>query len=58
MHAGVEGAATQHFLPTIEEVEEMGDEESTSMCEGGGSMILQRKVKIPEPIARDMSLKQ
>ena len=36
VHAGVEGAAPQNILPTIEEV----DEESTSICDGGGSMIL------------------
>ena len=48
VHADVEGAAPQSFLPTNEE----GDEESTLISDGGGSMILQRKVRIPEPIAR------
>ena len=54
MHAGVEGAAPQSFLPTIKE----GDEESASMCEGGGAMILQSKLEIPEPIVRGMSPEQ
>ena len=31
MHAGVEGAASQTFLPTIEDVDEEGDEESASV---------------------------
>ena len=48
-----EGAAPS-FLPTNEE----GDEKSVSMCDGGGAMILQRKVEIPEPTARGMSPKQ
>ena len=37
--AGVKEAEPQSILPTIEEVDEEGDEESTSMCDGGGSMI-------------------
>ena len=40
---------------TIEEVDEEGDEKSASMCDGGGTMILQMKVEILEPIARGMS---
>ena len=58
MHAGVEEEALKSILPTIEEVDEKGDEKSVSMCDGGGAMILQRKVEIPEPIARDMSPEQ
>ena len=54
MHAGVEGAAPQSSLPTNEE----GDEESVSMCDGGGAMIFQRKVELPEPIAKGMSPEQ
>ena len=54
MHAGVKGAAPQSFLPMNEE----GDKESASVYNGGGSMILQRKVEMPEPIARDMSPEQ
>ena len=54
MHAGVEGAAPQGSLPTNEE----GDEESVSMYDGGGTMIFQRKVELPEPIARAMSPEQ
>ena len=49
VHAGVKGAAPQSFLPTNEE----GDEESVSMYDGG-TMIFQRKVELPEPIARGM----
>ena len=41
MHAGVEGAAPQRFLPTIEEVDEQGNEEGVSVCDGGSSMTLQ-----------------
>ena len=48
MHAGVEGAAPQSSLPTNEE----GDKESVSMCDGGGTMIFERKVELPEPIKR------
>ena len=47
-------AAAQSFPPTNEE----GDEKSVSMCDGGGVMILQGKVEIPEPIARGMSSEQ
>ena len=55
MHACVVGAVPRRFLPTIDEVGERDDEEIASMCDGGGSMTLQRKVEITEPIARDMS---
>ena len=58
MHVGIEGAAPQCFLPTSEKVDEEGGEESASVSNGGGSMVLQRKVEIPEPIARDMSPEQ
>ena len=58
MHTGVEGAAPQSILPMIEDVDEKGDEGSTSKYDGGGSMLLQRKVEIPEPIARGMSSEQ
>ena len=54
MHAGVKEAAAQRFPPTNEE----GDEKSVSMCDGGGVMILEGKVEIPEPIARGMSSEQ
>ena len=47
-------SSTQSFLLTTEE----GDEESTSMCGGEGLIILQRKVEIPESIARGMSPEQ
>ena len=50
MHAGVEGAAPQSYLPTNDE----GDEESVSMSDGGDTMILQRKVELPEPLAAGM----
>ena len=40
---------------TTKEADEEGDEESASMCDGGGAMILQMKVEILEPIARGMS---
>ena len=56
VHAGVEGAAPQSILRTIEYLDGKGDEENTSICDGGGSMILQTNVEVPEPIARDMSL--
>ena len=51
MHVGVEGAAPQSSLPTNEK----GDEESTSVCDGGGPMALQVKVDIQQSIAGDMS---
>ena len=54
MHPGVKRAAPQSFLRTNEE----DDEKSVSMCESGGSMILQRKVEIPEPMARGMPPEQ
>ena len=54
VHAGVEGAAPQSYLPTNEK----GDEEGMSMCDGGGTMIFERKVGLPKPIARGMSPEQ
>ena len=54
MHAGVEGGAPQSSLPTNEE----GNEESVSMCDGGGTMVFQRKVELPDPIVRGMSPEQ
>ena len=54
MHVDVEGAAPQSSLPTNEE----GDEESLSMCDGGGTMIFQRKMELRESIARGMSPEQ
>ena len=51
MHAGVEKGAPQSSLQTNEE----GNEESVSMCDGGGTMVFQRKVEPPDPIARGMS---
>ena len=54
MHAGVEEAAPQSIMPTIGVVDEESDGDSASLCDGEGSIILQRKVEIPEPIARDM----
>ena len=54
MHAGAEGIAPQSFLLTIEE----GDGESVSMCDGGDSMIFQRKMEPREPIARGISSEQ
>ena len=58
MQAGAEGAASQNFLPTIKEVDEEGDEESALVCDGGGSIGLQVKIEIPEPIPWEMSLEQ
>ena len=54
VYAGLEGAAPQSSLPTNEE----GNEESVSMCDGGGTMIFRRKAELPEPIARGMSPEQ
>ena len=54
MHVGEKGAAPQSFLPANEE----GDEKNVPMCDGGGTINLQRKVEIPEPIARDMPPEQ
>ena len=56
--AGVEGAAPQSFLSMIEQADGEGDEESASMCDGGGSVMLQRKGETPELIAKDMSPEQ
>ena len=58
MQVGVKGAAPQGILPTIEEIDEEGDKESASICHGGGSIVLQRKVEIPEQIARGLSPEQ
>ena len=58
MQAGVERAASQSFLPTIKEVDEKGDEESASVCDTGGSIGLQVKMEIPEPIPGEMPLEQ
>ena len=44
----------KRFLPTNEK----GDEDSVSMCDHGGTRIFQRKVELPEPIARGMSPEQ
>ena len=52
MHTSVEGTAFQRFPPTTEE---KGDEESMLVCDGGGSMALQVKVDIQEPITGDIS---
>ena len=38
------------FLSTNEE----DDEKSVSMCDGGGAVIMKRKVEIPKPIAKGM----
>ena len=51
VHAGVKGAAPQSIFLTNDE----DDSILVSMCDGGGKMIFQRKVDIPEPIARDIS---
>ena len=50
VNTGVEGAALQSFLLTTKE----GDEESTSVCDGGGPMALQVKVDIQQSIVGDM----
>ena len=50
---GRSSAAT--FLLTLAKVDEKDDEKSTSVCDGGGSMVLQVKAEIPKPIAGDMS---
>ena len=48
----MKGTAPQRFLPTNEE----GDDESMSRCDGGGTMVFQKKVELLEPIPRGMSL--
>ena len=53
MHVDVKGVAPKRFLPTIGEADEEGDEESASVYHSRDSIILQRKVEIPEPIARN-----
>ena len=37
MHTGVEGAALQSLLPTTKGGDEEDDQESTSVCDGGGT---------------------
>ena len=54
VHAGVKGAAPQSFLST----NVRSDEGRMSMCDGGGTMKFQRKVKLPESIAKGMSPEQ
>ena len=64
VHTGVEGAALQFFLSTIKGVDEEGDKESMSVCDGGGPMTLQMKVKLkliaeempPEPKNRQQTM--
>ena len=51
MHAGVEEEPAQSSLPTNEE----GDEDSVSMCDGGGTMTFKRKVELLKPISTAMS---
>ena len=51
-------AAPQSIMPTIEEVEKEIYEDGALVCDGEGSMISQRKVEIPKPIARNISLKK
>ena len=58
VQTSVEGAAPQRFFLTVKEVDEKVDEESASVCDGEGSMALQVKVEIPDPIAQDMSAEQ
>ena len=50
----MQGAVPQSSLMTNEE----DDEESMSMCDGGGAMICQRKVELPKPMARGMPPEQ
>ena len=54
MLAGVEETALQSLLPATKGGDEEGDEESTSVCDGGGPMALQVKVDIQQSIAGDM----
>ena len=54
-HTSVEGAAFQMFPSTTKEVGEKGDEESMLVCDGGGSMALQVKMDMQEPITGDIS---
>ena len=55
MHTSVEEAAFQRFPPTTKEVGEKGDEKSMLVCDGGGSMALQVKADMQEPITGDIS---
>ena len=54
VHPGVKGAAFKSFPSTTKEVGGKGDEERTLVWDGGGSMTLQVKVDIQEPIAGDI----
>ena len=54
-HTSVEGTAFQMFPPTTKEVGEKGDVESMLVCDGGGTMALQVKVDMQEPITGDIS---
>ena len=42
-------------MVTVERVDEDCDQERASVCDGGGSIILQRKVEIMEPITGGIS---
>ena len=55
MHTSEEGAAFQRFPSTTKEVGEKGDEESMLVCDGGGSMTMQVKGDMQEPITGDIS---
>ena len=46
MHAGMEGAAPQSLLLMIKDINEESNEESESVSHGGGSMVLQVRVRI------------
>ena len=53
VHAGMEEAAPQSSLPMNK-----GDgRESVSMCDGG-TMVFQREVELPKPIATGISPEQ
>ena len=54
MDTSVEGEALQCFISMIKEGGEESYEESVSVCDGGGSMVLQMKVDILEPIVEHM----
>ena len=49
-----EKSSVSKFPSTTKEVGEKGDEERTLAWDGGGSMTLQVKVDIQEPIAGDI----
>ena len=42
------------FFPTIKGIDQEGNEESASMCDGRGSMTLYMKLELRDPIAGDM----